>query len=161
MSVFFYCFNLALQMIKIEYPKYQFKIKKENNIELIFDAFRKRWIVLTPEEWVRQNILQYLTEIKKYPAKLIAIEKEISLGELKKRCDIVVYNRRALPWMIIECKEMNAQINSKTLEQVLRYHITLPAKYLVITNGSYCFGFEKRERQFYEIDELPEFECIV
>ena len=145
-------------MIKIEYPKYQFKIKKENSIEFIFDAFRKRWIVLTPEEWVRQNILQYLTAIKNYPAKLIAIEKEISLGELKKRCDIVVYDRSALPWMIIECKEMNAPINSKTLEQILRYHISLPAKYLVITNGSYCFGFEKKEEQFFEINELPEFE---
>ena len=145
-------------MIKIEYPKYQFKIKKENSIEFIFDAFRKRWMVLTPEEWVRQNMLQYLTAIKNYPAKLIAIEKEISLGELKKRCDIVVYDRSALPWMIIECKEMNAQVNSKTLEQILRYHISLPAKYLVITNGSYCFGFEKKEEQFFEINELPEFE---
>ena len=145
-------------MIKINYPETSFKIKKENSIELIFDAFRKRWIVLTPEEWVRQNILQYLTAIKNYPAKLIAIEKEISLGELKKRCDIVVYDRSALPWMIIECKEMNAQVNSKTLEQILRYHISLPAKYLVITNGSYCFGFEKKEEQFFEINELPEFE---
>ena len=145
-------------MIKINYPKYQFRIKKENNIEMIFDAFRKRWMVLTPEEWVRQNLLQYLTETKKYPAKLFAIEKEISLGELKKRCDIVVYNRKALPWMIIECKEMNAQINSKTLEQVLRYHITLPAKFIVITNGSYCFGFEKIDGQFFEINELPVFE---
>ncbi len=145
-------------MIKINYPKTSFKIKKENNIELIFDVFRKCWIVLTPEEWVRQNILQYLTETKRYPAKLIAIEKEISLGELKKRCDIVVYDRNALPWMIIECKEMNAPINSKTLEQILRYHITLPAQYLVITNGSYCFGFQKRENQFYEINELPLFE---
>ncbi|MDQ6610054.1 MAG: type I restriction enzyme HsdR N-terminal domain-containing protein, partial [Bacteroidota bacterium] len=97
-------------MIKINYPKYQFKIKKENNLEMIFDAFRKRWLVLTPEEWVRQNILQYLTEIKKYPAKLIAVEKEIYLGELKKRCDAVVYDRNTLPWMIIECKEMNAAI---------------------------------------------------
>ena len=61
-------------MIKIEYPKYQFKIKKENKVELIFDAFRKRWIVLTPEEWVRQNLLQYLTAIKNYPSKLFAIE---------------------------------------------------------------------------------------
>ena len=144
-------------MIKIEYPKYQFKIKKEDKTEFIFDAFRKRWVVLTPEEWVRQNMLQYLTGIKKYPAKLIAIEKEISLGELKKRCDIVVYNRNALPWMIIECKEMNAPLNSKTLDQILRYHITLPATYLVITNGSYCFGFEKKDGQFYEINMIPEF----
>ncbi len=144
-------------MIKIDYPKHSFKIKKENDIESIFDAFRKRWIVLTKEEWVRQNILQYLTEIKKYPAALIAIEKEIYIGELKKRCDVVIYDRNALPWMIIECKEMNAQLNAKVLEQILRYHITLPAKYLVITNGSYCFGFEKRGGKFYEIDELPEY----
>ena len=145
-------------MIKIEYPKHQFKIKKENNIELIFDAFRKRWMVLTPEEWVRQNMLHYITEIKKYPAKLIAIEKEISLGELKKRCDLVIYDRNALPWMIIECKEMNVTINTKVLEQILRYHITLPAKYLVITSGSYCFGFEKRDGYFFEINAMPEFE---
>ena len=145
-------------MIKINFPSSGFKRKKENDIELIFDPFRKRWLVLSPEEWVRQNILQYLTEIKNYPVKLIAIEKEIYLGELKKRCDVVVYNRYALPWMIIECKEMNAVINSKTLEQILRYHISLPAKYLVVTNGSYSFGFEKREEQFYEIDEMPEYE---
>jgi hypothetical protein len=124
---------------------------------MIFDPFRKRWLVLTPEEWVRQNILQYLTEVKKYPAKLIAIEKEIYLGELKKRCDVVVYDRNSLPWMIIECKEMNVRVDSKTLEQVLRYHITLPAKYLVITNGSYCYGFEKREGEFFEINAIPEY----
>ena len=116
---------------------------------------RKRWMTLTPEEWVRQNILQYIVHVKNYPASLIAIEKEIYLGELKKRCDIVVYNRDTLPWMIIECKEMNEQLNAKVLDQILRYHITLPAKYLVVTNGSYCFGFEKREEQFYEIDDLP------
>jgi hypothetical protein len=144
-------------MIKIEYPAYDFKIRKEKNTDFIFDNGRKRWVVLTPEEWVRQNFLQYIIGIKNYPVSLIAIEKEIYLGELKKRCDIVVYHRNALPWMIIECKEMNEQLNSKVLDQILRYHITLPAKYLVVTNGSYCFGFEKREEQFYEINELPEY----
>jgi hypothetical protein len=144
-------------MIKIEYPPYDFKIKKEKNTELIFDAARKRWLVLTPEEWVRQNFLQYIIQVKSYPVSLIAIEKEIYLGELKKRCDIVVYNRQTLPWMIIECKEMNEQLNAKVLDQVLRYHIALPAKYLVVTNGNYCFGFEKSEGQFYEINELPEY----
>ena len=144
-------------MIKIDYPVYDFKIRKEKNAEFIFDVMRKRWISLTPEEWVRQNFLQYIVQIKSYPVSLIAIEKEIYLGELKKRCDIVVYNRNTLPWMIIECKEMNEPLNSKVIDQVLRYHITLPAKYLIVTNGSYCFGFEKREGQFYEINELPEY----
>lgn len=144
-------------MIKIEYPPGDFKRRKEKNIEYIFDALRRRWLLLTPEEWVRQNFLQYIVCEKKYPASLIAIEKEIYLGELKKRCDIVVYNRDTLPWMIIECKGMDEPLNSKVLDQILRYHITLPATYLVITNGSYCFGFEKREGQFYEIDDLPEY----
>jgi hypothetical protein len=91
-------------MIKIEYPAYDFKIRKEKNTELIFDAMRKRWLILTGEEWVRQNFLKYIAQVKNYPASLIAIEKEIYLGELKKLCDIVVYNRDTLPWMIIECK---------------------------------------------------------
>ena len=145
-------------MIKIEYPVYDFKIRKEKNAEFIFDVMRKRWMSLTPEEWVRQNFLQYIVQIKSYPVSLIAIEKEIYLGELKKRCDIVVYDRDTLPWMIIECKEMNEPLNAKVLDQILRYHITLPAKYLVVTNGSYCFGFKKSEGQFYEIDELPEYD---
>ena len=150
-------FLLFYKMVKIEYPEYHPKIKKENNTEFVFDEYRKRFVVLTPEEWVRQNFLQYIIQTKKYPASLIAIEKEIKLGELKKRCDIVVYNRNAEPWMIIECKEMKAALNENVLVQILRYHITLPAKYLVITNGSYCFCFEKREGQFFEIDEMPEY----
>lgn len=145
-------------MIRIDYPAHQLKLKKEGEKEFIFDEFRKRWCVLTPEEWVRQNMLQYLTQLKNYPAALIAIEKEIFLGELKKRCDIVVYNRNAVPWMIIECKEMKVSLSPKTLEQTLRYHIALPAKYLVITNGSYCFGFEKKDNQFLEINAMPNYE---
>ena len=145
-------------MIKIKYPVHDFKIRKENHVEYIFDALRKRWLLLTPEEWVRQNFLQYIIQIKKYPVSLIAIEKEMSLGELKKRCDVVIYNREMQPWMIIECKQMNEPLNANVLDQVLRYHITLPASYLVITNGSYCFAVEKKEGQFYEVDELPEYE---
>jgi hypothetical protein len=142
-------------MIKIEYPPYQPKIKKENDKEFIFDEFRKRWVVLTPEEWVRQNFLQYLTQIKKYPASLIAIEKEIKLGELKKRFDIVVYDAETKPWMIVECKEMNVALDKAVLEQVLRYNISLKVPYLVITNGSYCMAFNLKENKFSAIDFLP------
>lgn len=144
-------------MIKIQYPVYNYKIRKDPDAERIFDCIRKKWLVLTPEEWVRQNMLQYLIIVMGYPAKLIAVEKEIMLGELKKRCDIVVYSRNSLPWMIIECKEMNATIDSRVMEQVLRYHITLPANYLMLTNGSYCFGFEKKEHSFHEMDNFPAF----
>ena len=142
-------------MIKIEYPPYQPKIKKEQSIELIFDEVRKRWVTLTPEEWVRQNFLQYLTKIKLYPAALIAVEKEIALGELKKRFDIVVYDKDSKPWMIVECKEMNVALDQQVLDQVLRYNIPMQVPYLVITNGSYCFAFENKGGQLIELNLLP------
>jgi len=142
-------------MIKIEYPPYQPRIKKENEKEFIFDDVRKRWVVLVPEEWVRQNFLQYLTRVKKYPASLIAVEKEIKLGDLKKRFDIVVYDRDSKPWMIIECKEMNVPLDRSVLDQVLRYNISLQVPYLAITNGSYCMALSFEKHTMIEIDELP------
>lgn len=144
-------------MIKIEFPKQQVNLRQREGLNEVFDIIRKKWFLLTPEEWVRQNMIHYLLS-KKYPASLIAVEKEIKLGELSKRCDIVIYKRSAAPFMIIECKEMKVALSDKTLEQILRYHITLPAKYLIITNGSYCFGFAKVNNRFIEINEFPDFE---
>jgi len=142
-------------MIKIEYPSYQPKIKKEDGKEFIFDEVRKRWVILSPEEWVRQNFLQYLIRVKKYPASLIAVEKEIKLGELKKRFDIVVYDGNTNPWMIIECKEMNVALNITVLDQALRYNITLQVPYMVITNGSHCMALAMQKNTMIEIHELP------
>lgn len=142
-------------MIKIEYPPYQPKIKTEAGKEFIFDEIRKRWVVLTPEEWVRQNFLQYLTQIKKYPASLIAVEKAIKLGDLTKRFDIVVYDKHTRPWMIAECKEMNVALDQSVLDQVLRYNISLHVPYLVITNGSYCIALQIQDNGLHVIDSLP------
>lgn len=141
-------------MIKIEYPPYQPKIKITDGKESIFDEVRKRWVVLTPEEWVRQNFLQYLLQVKQYPASLIAVEKEIQLNDVKKRFDIVVY-KKAVPWMIIECKEMNIALDKKVLEQALRYNISLQVAYIVITNGSHCYAFSCENKSLNEIDSLP------
>ena len=145
-------------MIKIEFPKEGLKVQQRQGIDEIFDPVRKKWLLLSPEEWVRQNLIQFLLISKNYPLPLIAIEKEIKLGELRKRCDIVVYNRDMQPWMIIECKEMNVALSEKTLDQILRYHISLPAKYLIISNGAYSFGFEKTGQQFFEINSFPNFQ---
>jgi hypothetical protein len=142
-------------MIKIEYPAYQPKIKIQDGKELILDEVRKKWVVLTPEEWVRQNFLQYLIHVKKYPASLIAVEKEIRLGDLKKRFDIVVYDKHTKPWMIIECKEMNVALDKAVLDQVLRYNMVMQVPYLVITNGSYCMAISSANNQMTELDELP------
>ena len=144
-------------MLQIEYPAFPFRFKEEKSKEFIFDEIRKKWIRLTPEEWVRQNFIQYLLQVKKYPSSIIAIEKEIKLGDLKKRCDIVVYKSH-LPWMIIECKEQDIVLNDAVLQQTLRYNITLQSTILVITNGSvsYAFGLDKEGAK--EMDMLPAWE---
>lgn len=142
-------------MIKIEYPAYEPKIKEAAGKELIFDETRKKWVSLTPEEWVRQNFLQYLIQVKKYPASLIAVEKEIAVTDTKKRFDIVVYDKNHQPFMIVECKEMNVALDEKTLEQALRYNINLQVKYIIITNGSYCFGFSTEGGRITELEKIP------
>ncbi|MDI9363952.1 MAG: type I restriction enzyme HsdR N-terminal domain-containing protein [Flavobacterium sp.] len=128
-------------MIKIAYPAFNFKIKGEVGKEVIFDEIRKQWVKLTPEEWVRQNTIQYLLQSLHYPTSLIAVEKELKLGELKKRFDILVYNRQHQPWLMIECKAMDVALTESVLQQVLRYNMAIPVAYLFITNGLSIFGW--------------------
>ncbi len=142
-------------MIKIEYPAYNHKIKQEEGSDFIFDSFRKKWVVLTPEEWVRQNFLAYLVQVKNYSPSLIAVEKEIVLGELKKRFDIVVFDKQATPFMLIECKEMGVQLTQQVLDQALRYNIAMQVPYVVITNGTSCMAFNCTNNSFLELKELP------
>jgi hypothetical protein len=143
-------------MIDIDFPAYDFKIKEEWGKEIIFDSIRKQWVSLTPEEWVRQNFLQYLIQTKKYPASLIAIEREIALGDLRKRFDIVVY-KEAKPWMIVECKEMNVELSESTLKQILNYNIALEVKYLIITNGKATYGLSLIGKDHKWLTKIPEF----
>lgn len=142
-------------MIKIEYPVHPFRIREEGGKEVIFDELRRQWVRLTPEEWVRQNFLQYLVQVMKYPSSLIAIEKEMQLGELKKRFDILVYNGDHRPWMMVECKSMQVPLNGKVLEQVIRYNLAIPVAYLVITNGKLMAAFERTESGLEIISRLP------
>ncbi|RXK87137.1 type I restriction enzyme HsdR N-terminal domain-containing protein [Filimonas effusa] len=128
-------------MIGIEYPHYNFKTRLDGEKRLLFDEVRRIWVVLTPEEWVRQNFIQYLAQTKGYPTSVMAVEKMITLGEMKKRCDIVIY-REAKPWMIVECKEMNVPLSENVAGQILRYNISLNVRYLIVTNGSYTFGLD-------------------
>ncbi len=142
-------------MVPIAYPAPSFKIEKREGREYIFDVLRKKWIVLTPEEWVRQNFVQYLLQVKKYPSSLMAVEKEIKLGELNKRFDILVYNRQHTPWMMVECKAMEINLDEAVLQQVLRYNIGVPVDYLIITNGSLCMGWQRNDGQLKPLTELP------
>ena len=126
-------------------------------MEYVLCIIRKRWVQLTPEEWVRQNFLLYLTESLVYPASLITVEKQLTLGELTKRFDAVVYDKQSNPFMIIECKEMNVPLTEKVLQQVLRYNMQLQATYLVVTNGSYCEVYKRSGKELEHIDYFPDY----
>ena len=143
-------------MVNINYPEPGFRIKREEGKDFIFDTLRKKWILLTPEEWVRQNFLQYLLQVKNYPASLIAIEKEIKLGELKKRFDMLVYDNDHQPWMMVECKAATIKLDDKVLEQILRYNISIPVRYLVVTNGTDCYGWILQAGRLDLIAEIPQ-----
>lgn len=146
-------------MIRVHYPPYPFKIKEdEERKEYIFDEQRKMWLRLTSEEWVRQNFVQYLIQVMKYPATYVAVEREIKLGERKKRFDIMVFNQAARPWMMVECKKMERKLDSTVIWQVLHYNIAVPVKYLVLTNGEKSLAYVKGETDFEPITELPAWE---
>ena len=142
-------------MIKVNYPEPVFRFKEENGKEMIFDFIRKQWLLLNEEEWVRQNFIQFLVQQLKYPSELIAVEKEIQLGDLKKRFDILVYDRDHNPWMLIECKASEINLDEKVLFQVLRYNISMPANFLVITNGQFTYAWEKINGELKEIPQMP------
>ena len=145
---------LHLPMVKIKYPEYTFKMKEAQGKELIWDDIRKKWVRLTPEEWVRQNFIQYLAQVHGYPAALMAVEKEIWLHDVKKRCDIVVYCQGA-PWMIVECKEMEVPLDDLVLRQILTYNMSVPVPYLTITNGLYAAVFSRQGGALVPLEALP------
>jgi len=141
-------------MLKIHYPQHQYRLKKEDNKEYIFDEVRKRWVRLTPEEWVRQNFVQYLIQKEMYPSSLIGVEKELLLNDIKKRCDLLVY-KNDLPVMLIECKEMDVDLSEHVLKQVLIYNIAMPVEYLCVTNGSYCYAWRRTDNALTVIKKFP------
>jgi hypothetical protein len=142
-------------MIDVVFPAPVFKLEKREGKDFIFDTIRRQWIQLTDEEWVRQNFIRFLVQETNYPETLIAVEKEIQLGELKKRFDILVYDKNHQPWMLVECKASNISLDDKVFQQVLRYHISVPCSFLFITNGQHTFGWEKVRGELKEIQQMP------
>ena len=123
----------------------------------VFDPIRKIYCALTPEEEVRQKMLYYLVEQKKYPSGLIAVEYSIKVNNLPKRCDIVVFNKEAKPMMIVECKAESVPITQKVLDQAIRYYSGLNVEYLLLTNGKtmYCYRIDMENQKIESLNELP------
>ncbi len=121
-------------MTKVEFGQYDFRFREENGIKQLFDPVRKKYVSLTPEEWVRQHILHYLLSVG-YASSLIAIERGIEVNGTQKRFDIVVYDRESKPLIMIECKAQNEKINQQVVMQIAGYNLKLKAKYFWLTNG--------------------------
>jgi hypothetical protein len=126
----------------ISYPNIKPKIKTVDNTEFVFCIVRKKWVTLTPEEWVRQNFLLFLTHTLGFSPSIIAVEKKIKNLQTLKRFDIVVY-KNDLPYILIECKEMNMVLGQSALTQTLNYFSEIQSRYIIITNGNQTFAFEK------------------
>ncbi len=127
-------------MIKLDFTDIELKIQKTQDKTTVFDPIRKKWFLLSPEEHVRQYIILYIIKVLKYPISKIAIEKNIKVGTLNKRFDIVVYNNNHAPWLLIECKAPKIPITEKTLFQLLSYQSKINCKYWFLSNGidNYC-----------------------
>lgn len=135
-------------------------IKVENNIKYIFCIIRKKWIILTPEEKVRQFTLHYLIHRLNYPQKYISVEKTLKVNELIKRYDIVVFNQELQPKILIECKAETVELKEKTMQQIAIYNITLQVPFLMITNGSISFYFKIQDKNAVQIQELPTYDYL-
>lgn len=144
---------------KLNFPTYSFRFKNNENKVSIFDVIRKRFMVLQPEEWVRQHCVHYLIEVKKYPISLINVEKELKVNGLKKRYDIVVFNTDGSIHIIVECKAPKIEIKQNTFDQIARYNLALNATYLMVTNGINhyycCMDFEAEK--FHFLKDIPEY----
>lgn len=144
--------------MQLSLPAYEPRIKRENDVLYIFDEVRRVFIVLTPEEWVRQHIIHYLVCYKAYPKTLIAVEKEIDLNGLRRRFDLVCYRRDTSPFLLVECKAPTITITQKVYDQALNYNHIIQAPYVALSNGIDHHCFALREGQFVRLADFPEFE---
>ena len=146
-------------MQKLNFPTYSFRFKNSENKVSIFDEIRKKFILLTPEEWVRQHVVQFLLQDKKYPKSYINVEKLIKINDLSKRYDVVVFQPNGEIFLLIECKAPEVAISQQTFDQIARYNLVLKAKYLMVTNGlnHYFCQMDFENEKYVFLKELPEY----
>ncbi|WP_321345723.1 type I restriction enzyme HsdR N-terminal domain-containing protein [uncultured Draconibacterium sp.] len=146
-------------MYKLNLPEYPFRTKAENTKTLIFDSIRKKFVVLTPEEWVRQNFIQYLIQEKNYPQNLMAVEKQVKVNQQQRRFDLLIYRRNGSPYLIAEFKAPSVKITQNAFDQVVRYNMALRVERVVVSNGMQHFAceidYEKNSYSF--LKEIPVF----
>lgn len=149
-------------MLSLDFSGITLKLKQDEGKPYVWDPVRKIWVILTPEEHVRQYLLQYFIDVMQYPASLIAVEKKIQVGKLSKRFDIVVYNREHKPWLLAECKAPEVLLTEKALHQLLTYHNTMQCRYWLVSNGHSAFCADADDvHQIKWLIELPGYDDVV
>lgn len=148
-------------MQKLNLPHFQARIEYDVNKPRIFDIIRKKFVVLTPEEWVRQHFIHLLVNLG-YPASLMAVERLVLVNQLKQRADLVVYNRKGKPALIVECKAPDVELSDKTIQQAARYNIQLDVSFIIITNGlkTYCVFMHPESKKHQVLTTIPTFENL-
>lgn len=140
--------------MNISFTPYILLTKKVNQTTYVFDVIRRKNVILTPEEFIRQQIIQLITHKFKYPLQAIAVEKQITVGERRKRFDIVVF-KDAKPWMIIECKSNDSVLDEGVMQQIIEYNLVLKASYLLLTNGRSFVGYCVENGNLVKLENLP------
>jgi len=146
-------------MQNLNFPSYNFRFKNSENKVSIFDDIRKKFIILTPEEWVRQHTVQFLLQDRNYPKSYLNVEKLIKLNDTVKRYDIVVFKPNGELFLLVECKAPEVKISQDTFDQIARYNLKLKAQYLMVTNGlnHYFCQMDFENEQYIFLEGLPEF----
>jgi len=146
-------------MQKLNFPDYTFRFKNSENKVAIFDEIRKKFIVLTPEEWVRQHVVRFLLEQKNFPKSYINVEKVLKINGITKRYDVVVFNPDGTIFLAVECKAPGVPISQSTFDQIARYNMTLKAVYLMVTNGlnHYFCQMDQEAEQYIFLPDAPHY----
>ncbi|MDT8411568.1 MAG: type I restriction enzyme HsdR N-terminal domain-containing protein [Vicingaceae bacterium] len=149
-------------MHQLNLPEYDYKVKREHNKEYIFDVIRKKYLVLTPEEWVRQHVVSFLINHKHFPKSFIVIEKGLVFNEMQKRADVLVYNQQLKPLFLVECKAPHIKISEATFEQIARYNMVFKVPYLLVTNGMnhYCCKIDFENESYTFLEDIPDYELL-
>lgn len=147
-------------MDTLNLPPFEYKLKQSEANSLIFDALRRKYVLLTPEEWVRQHFLHYLLNQLRYPKSLISVERGTTYNKLQKRTDICIYNNLGQPHLLVECKAAYVPITQEVVKQVSTYNLALQAKYVAITNGlqHFCWEVDFETRRYTPLQEIPVFQ---
>ena len=149
-------------MLPLNLPSFPFKLQQQNGKNVIFDALRKKYVALTPEEWVRQHFIRFLTDYKGYPKGLLANEVQLVLNGTKKRCDTVLFNKDLSARMIVEYKAPHIEITQAVFDQITRYNMVLKVDYLIVSNGinHYCCRIDYNTMSYTFLPEIPDYQNL-